>query len=132
MRTVIVMMLTAACVVSAPCAIAADANPGRAAYLRYCSSCHGADGKGDGIVGALMNPRPVDLTQLAKAHAGKFPSLQVRQSIDGRRRIAAHGSSEMPVWGEIFTEQKAATQSDAVVRGQVQLLTDYLSTIQAP
>jgi len=132
MRVLIVVMLTAAWVTAAHCAIAADANPGRAAYLRYCSSCHGPDGKGDGIVGTLMRPRPSDLTLLAKAHDGKFPYLQVKESIDGRRRVTAHGSSEMPVWGEIFTEQKASTQPDALVRGQVQLLTDYLSTIQAP
>ena len=132
MRTAIVMMLTAAWVMGAQCAIAAEANPGRAAYLRYCSSCHGPDGKGDGIVAPLMNPRPADLTQLAKSHDGKFPSLQVQKSIDGRQRIAAHGTSEMPVWGEVFTAEKASTQPDAVVRGQVQLLADYLSTIQAP
>lgn len=131
MRTMIAMMLTAASIAAAPGAPAAEANPGRAAYLRYCSACHGIDGKGDGIVGGVMDPRPADLTQLANARGGAFPYVQVRESIDGRRRIAAHGSSEMPVWGEIFAEQKAATQSDAVVRGQVQLLADYLATIQA-
>jgi mono/diheme cytochrome c family protein len=108
----------------------AEENPGRAAYLRYCSACHGTDGRGDGVVATVMRPKPTDLTQLAKAHGGKFPYVQVRDIIDGRKRTAAHGTSEMPVWGEVFREQKAAAQPDANVRGQVQLITDYLSTIQ--
>ena len=52
---------------------AADADPGRAAYLKYCSACHGADGKGDGVASSAMRPKPADLTQLANAHGGKFP-----------------------------------------------------------
>jgi hypothetical protein len=51
-------------------------------------------------------------------------------AFDGRQPVAAHGSSEMPVWGEIFSDQKASAQPDALIRGQVQLLTEYLASIQ--
>lgn len=107
-----------------------EPSPGRAAYLRYCSACHGTEGKGDGVVSGLMRPKPTDLTQLARRHGGTFPALVVKDSIDGRKPFAAHGAAEMPVWGEVFTEQKSTAQPDALVRGQVQLLTEYLATIQ--
>jgi len=109
-----------------------DGNPGRAAYLRYCSACHGADGKGEGVVSGFMRPKPSDLTALASQNGGVFPAARVREIIDGRSRLAAHGESEMPVWGEVFTEEKAAAQPSAQVRGKLQLITSYLATIQAP
>ena len=31
-------------------------------YLQHCASCHGPQGRGDGPAGALLNPRPSDLT----------------------------------------------------------------------
>lgn len=110
---------------------AEDINPGQAAYLKYCSACHGAEGKGDGVVSGAMRPKPADLTMLAKQNGGQFPYARVQNIIDGRSRLSAHGDSDMPVWGEVFTEEKAAAQSDAQVRGKVQLIASYLATIQA-
>ena len=127
----VLVLTVASCVLLARPTNGAEANPGRAAYLKYCSTCHGTEGQGDGVVASALRPKPADLTQLAKTHAGKFPYVQVeRDTIDGRKRIAAHGSSEMPVWGEILGEQKAMAQPDAHIRGQVQLITDYVATIQ--
>lgn len=112
--------------------VAENTNPGRAAYLKYCSACHGPEGKGDGMVATVLRPKPPDLTQLAKAHGGQFPRAQVERSIDGRQRIAAHGDTEMPVWGEIFAKEKGSTiTAHAEVRGQVQLIAEYVQSIQA-
>jgi mono/diheme cytochrome c family protein len=126
-----VTMLAAALCVSPA---AADEPPaGRAVYLRYCSACHGSDGKGDGIVATVMRPKPADLTLLSKTHGGQFPRALVANSIDGRQRLAAHGETDMPVWGEIFADEKGSTlTAQGEVRGQVQLITDYLRTIQVP
>ena len=131
MRGTLIVTLIAAGVLLAGRGNAAEANPGRQAYLRYCSACHGSEGKGDGIVATVLRPKPPDLTQLAQQNGGTFPYLQVRDVVDGRKNIAAHGSTEMPVWGEVFGQQKAVTQSAAHVRGKVQLITDYLASIQA-
>ena len=131
MRTILVLALIASWALIAGRGDAAPPDAGRAVYLKYCSACHGAEGRGDGVASSTMRPRPTDLTQLAKAHGGKFPYVAVRDTIDGRKSIAAHGSSEMPVWGEVFSREKAATQHDAQVRSQVQLITDYLASIQA-
>jgi mono/diheme cytochrome c family protein len=124
-------ILIGAVLTAAP-GIAEDTNAGRAAYLKYCSACHGADGKGDGLVATVLRPKPTDLTQLAKAHGGQFPRGQVERSIDGRERVTAHGDTEMPVWGEIFSKEGSATTTgQAAVRGQVQLITEYVQSIQA-
>lgn len=113
----------------------ATATPGQALYRRYCSACHGEDGRGTGIVSGLMKPKPADLTQLAKKAGGVFPFEAVMRTIDGRQTLRAHGDSQMPVWGEIFARE--AEESDDSVegarlaaRGKVVEITEYLATIQ--
>lgn len=77
---------------------------GKVTYRAYCTSCHGAEGKGDGtLAGSLPGPRPSDLTQLARLNGGTFPADRVRQAIDGRKPREGHPRSEMPAWGEVFT-----------------------------
>jgi len=41
---------------------AADAAAGKALFEANCASCHGVGGKGDGPVGAALNPPPRDFT----------------------------------------------------------------------
>src|SRR5262245_59778618 len=98
LRVWLAVALVAAAVLLARVAPAGDGNPGRAAYFRYCASCHGGDGRGNGEVAGSMRPKPADLTQLAKKNGGAFPAAAVKEIIDGRRRMAAHGSAKMPVW----------------------------------
>ena len=43
-------------------ALAADGAAGKAAYTANCSSCHGETGKGDGPVGAVLQPPPRDFS----------------------------------------------------------------------
>jgi mono/diheme cytochrome c family protein len=85
------------------------AEPGRALYLRYCSACHGPAGKGDGIAGAFMRPKPIDLTLLTRRNRGEFPFQRTLQAIDGTTQVRPHGESEMPVWGEVLREPLAIT-----------------------
>jgi mono/diheme cytochrome c family protein len=47
-------------------ASAADAAAGKKVYDTNCLSCHGPAGKGDGPVGAALNPKPRDFS------AGQF------------------------------------------------------------
>ena len=39
---------------------AGDAEAGAAHYQQYCASCHGPTGRGDGPVGAALDPKPAD------------------------------------------------------------------------
>ena len=51
--------------------VAADATSiaaGKAVYQKNCASCHGETGKGDGKMGAELNPKPSDLTDAEWKH----------------------------------------------------------------
>ena len=75
---------------------------GRVTFQRYCASCHGAEGHGDGNVAQYLKIPPADLTRIQAENDGEFPADDVRAFIDGRRDVAGHGTREMPVWGEVF------------------------------
>lgn len=81
----------------------AEAQVGRIIYARYCATCHGVAGKGDGVLAGQLVKRPIDLTQLAKKNKGEFPFDKVAASIDGRNTPRAHGTSDMPAWGQVFS-----------------------------
>jgi mono/diheme cytochrome c family protein len=100
-------------------------------YLRYCASCHGADGKGNGPVAASLKTAPADLTGLAKRSGGRFDETAVMSAIDGRRRVSEHGSREMPVWGAVFEKEHAGEPFQAYVGLlQSRALADHLRSIQ--
>jgi mono/diheme cytochrome c family protein len=110
---------------------AEDGNPGRGMYLKYCGACHGPSGKGDGVAGTFMRPKPTDLTQIAKRNGGEFPAQRTMEAIDGRRTVRAHGDPDMPVWGEILGEREGASvHRRAGVEGTIDLITGYIRSIQ--
>jgi hypothetical protein len=101
-------------------------------YLRYCGPCHGPLGKGDGVAGSFMTPKPADLTRLAEKNGGTFPFQKVMAYIDGTQGVRAHGDPVMPVWGEVFRAEAGwDTGRQVEVRGTLMLLTDYVRSIQA-
>lgn len=107
---------------------------GRATYERYCASCHGREGHGDGNVAQYLTVTPTDLTRL-KAEAGEYPAERVREYIDGRKAAAAHGSREMPVWGEVFQSSLAeprGTDEEGEERAEriIDELVAYIELIQ--
>lgn len=103
---------------------------GQASYKQYCESCHGPDGKGTGEVGADLATSPADLTQLTARYNGKFPVDSVYQAIDGRKDVEAHGSREMPVWGNIWGEESGDPVPDDVVEKRINELVEYIRSIQ--
>ena len=100
---------------------AADVDPGQALYQKYCASCHGMTGKGDGTVAPLMKVKPTDLTKISKESGGEFPTQKITLVIDGTKSIPAHGDSNMPVWGEVLQKearlQEAGTREATRARG---------------
>lgn len=116
----------------ASAASAAQANsPGKATYLKYCAACHGESGQGDGVVAGFLQPKPTDLTQLAKKNGGDFPFMMVAEGIDGTKTVRAHGDPAMPVWGEIFRSDLPSSMArQAELRGRIMLITEYVRSIQ--
>jgi len=101
---------------------------GKHLYMQHCASCHGPDGRGAGPVSSVLKTPPPDLTTLAQRHNGKFPDEYVAGIIRFGQPIAAHGSSDMPVWGPIFAVLEHG--NEAAVRKRIQNLVDYLAAIQ--
>ena len=108
----------------------ADDDLSKATYLRYCGACHGPGGKGDGVASSFMQPKPIDLTQIAKRNGGEFPYMRVLETIDGRRTVRVHGDPAMPVWGEVLGEGKAGTPGRQDVQGKLMQITDHIRSIQ--
>jgi len=105
---------------------------GAALFRDHCASCHGSLGRGDGPVATSLKVPPADLTQLAARNGGAFPDAEVASFIDGRFELDAHGTREMPIWGRRLAEPIAGGTGDEVARGQIQILVEYLKTIQQP
>jgi mono/diheme cytochrome c family protein len=117
-------------VVFGPGVCAAD-DAGRVLYMRYCASCHGRDGRGDGPVAAALGQKPTDLTQIASNHGGEFPFRAVFEAIDGTRTVRAHGVSEMPIWGEVFQSDPASPLEQQILAGgRVFAIARYIGTLQ--
>jgi len=102
---------------------------GAVLFGTYCASCHGRNGLGDGPVAESLKTRPPNLTQLAKLNGGMFPAERTRRVIDGREAgMRAHGSIEMPVWGDAFIRREGLT--DAAARARIDAIVRYLDAIQ--
>ena len=71
---------------------------------------------------------PPSLTSFAVRNGGVFPSERVRRIIDGRD-VAAHGSFEMPVWGDAFKRTREGL-SEAASAARIDAIVRYLDSIQ--
>jgi len=96
-------------------------------YRTYCASCHGIDGKGSGPVAGAMKKAPPDLTQLAKHNNGHLPDFRILRIIDGYEITAAHGSRDMPIWGEYFRMKQ---RDEDIVAAREHILVEYIRSIQ--
>ena len=110
---------------------------GKDEYVRSCAACHGVVGKGDGPAAKSLIKPPTDLTRLSEANKGVFPISRVYAAIDGRIEVIAHGTRDMPVWGETYTRELkypgsmlSKEMTDSMVRVRMLALIEYISTLQ--
>lgn len=116
---------------AAPAADPVLAELGQSVFLRHCGACHGTDARGDGPAAGALRVAPSDLTRIAARRGGSFPEGEVARFIDGRFAVQAHGTREMPIWGERFGEQVPdAGVSEEVARGKISVVVEYLRAIQ--
>jgi mono/diheme cytochrome c family protein len=99
---------------------------GEVLYRRYCASCHGLSGHGDGPAAPSLAPSPTDLTRLDAGAA------ELMEWIDGRRTVRAHGTAAMPVWGELFEASLIGEPNQRrTALLQVQAIADYVQRLRA-
>ena len=114
---------------------AEEKNPlevGRGRFMQDCAACHGAEARGDGPASGALHTHPSDLTGLSRRNDGKFPTDYVRKVVDGRDfQQLAHGSVEMPVWGNQYRRSLGAL-SEARISARIDALVTYLESIQKP
>lgn len=133
-------MLIGAALITLPTLVAAQKpyDLGKREYQDNCAVCHGNTGKGDGSYAGLLETRVSDLTGLAKANGGVFPIARVYEFIDGRQMVKAHGTREMPIWGNKYRVESGEYYADyygpydqpAFVRARILALSEYVSRLQ--
>ena len=134
-------VLAAAFVAIPSLVYAQAADTGKIEYFNSCAVCHGDDGKGDGPLVKSLKIAPTDLTILQRNNNGVFPTGRVYAVIDGRETIAAHGSRDMPVWGDRFKEKNSeraelalrfgtSIDAEAFARDRILALIRHLSSLQ--
>lgn len=106
---------------------ATSAADGAEMFRTYCAVCHGVDGKGKGPAVSALKAPPKDLTLLTRTSGGKFPELQVYNAIRGEVGVTAHGSKDMPIWGDVLRGRG----DTSVVNLRLRNLTKYIESIQA-
>jgi mono/diheme cytochrome c family protein len=100
---------------------------GRKLFATYCASCHGVTGRGNGPAAEELRRRPADLTQFAKRNGGVFNAARVQTIVDGRA-VKAHGTMEMPVWGDAFKWREGLPED--AIKNRIEALVRYLESIQ--
>ena len=100
---------------------------GRDLFATYCASCHGVSGRGNGPAAEELRRRPADLTQLAKRNGGIFNGPRIHSIVDGRA-VKAHGTMEMPVWGDAFKWREGLPED--AIKSRIEALVRYLGSIQ--
>jgi mono/diheme cytochrome c family protein len=127
----LIFILGAALSVAQP-ALSADNDvaEGHKYFVRYCASCHGTDALGDGPVAKSLATPPANLRKLGDKYGMPLPAHRIAELIDGRDTARAHGSHEMPVWGEKLYELGHGEKGEAGVSDVIAKLIAYLNTIQ--
>jgi len=121
------LLLVAAATSAAPLDLAVT---GRTTFVRYCASCHGVGGDGTGPAAPALITRPPDLRRLHGRYGTPLDRERIGSVIDGRTPIAAHGSREMPVWGERFDLPPDDESRERTITERVSELIAYLASIQ--
>ena len=103
-----------------------DVGDAKGMFKAYCASCHGLDARGHGPAAPALKTPPADLTTISQRNGGEFPALKVRRYIEGLDEVPAHGTREMPIWGQSL--RSLGSQDEVQLR--ITALTKYLESLQ--
>jgi mono/diheme cytochrome c family protein len=103
---------------------------GEMIFRSICVSCHGKDARGEGPVAASLKTKPANLRLIAQRRNGSFPYDEIAQYIDGRQAPPAHGTREMPVWGDALATAAPEPEREQRRKLRIEEVVAYLKTIQ--
>jgi mono/diheme cytochrome c family protein len=109
---------------------------GRMEFQKNCAACHGMSGKGDGPLLEFLKETPPDLTLISKRHGGVYPVKKVYEWIRDPQKIRAHGTEEMPIWGDRYSQEIIETYGPdytgpgSSVQERILELVFYVGTLQ--
>jgi mono/diheme cytochrome c family protein len=107
----------------------AAARRGGVTFQTHCAPCHGTSAKGDGPMADALRFVPADLTTIARRSGGSFPEERVAKIIDGREKVAGHGGTDMPIWGDVF-RSSGQRYDEKKVKATIGDLVQFLATLQ--
>ena len=102
-------------------------------FSNLCASCHGASGMGDGPAAPALKKEVPDLTVLSANNGGVYPRDMVEDVITGKNRVVAHGSIDMPVWGQLFMDLRPdwnKLRRQGFVDERIETLTTHVESLQ--
>lgn len=101
---------------------------GRALFGKYCTECHGVNGKGaPALIGQYST---IDLTKIMERRdVDEFPVMEIAQYIDGRNHFKEFGPRTMPMWGVDMMNMEHQFNPDTA-RSNLGALISYLITLQ--
>ena len=130
-------LLFAACAMSvADHAAARDAKIGQEEYRLHCAACHGLEGLGDGPIGQILKTPAPNLALITERNGGKFPVQKIYDIIEGSSVVAAHGTRDLPLWGDRYRAATSPQTPDQVslandqAQQRVLSLVYFLGTLQ--
>jgi len=100
---------------------------GKEMFKDYCAVCHGADGKGAGPAVDYLKTPPPDLTTMAKRYDEKSISLRVDAILRFGTKSKAHGTLDMPLWGNLFS---SLDRNEQAVNMRISNLSQYVQSLQ--
>jgi mono/diheme cytochrome c family protein len=110
-----------------PPVLTIDSLAGKDTFNAYCAPCHGRSGAGDGPLAPVLRAVPADLRSLS-SRRGYYPREDIVAFVTGDGRpIAAHGTTDMPIWGAVF---RSLDPSDARVKVRLRNVVDYVESLQ--
>jgi mono/diheme cytochrome c family protein len=117
-------------------ALAQDPVIGQMEYEAHCAACHGLEGLGDGPIGQFLKTPAPNLALIAARNGGIYPVQKVYEIIEGSSVVAAHGTRDMPLWGDRYRKSAApvtpdqASMADEMAQQRILSLVYYLGTLQ--
>ncbi|MBI4428896.1 MAG: c-type cytochrome [Ignavibacteriales bacterium] len=86
--------------------ISGSAENGKSLYLKYCSTCHGVDGRGEGTAAVYLFPKPRDFSRgVFKFQSTPSGSLPTDDDLERTLRNGMPGSA-MPAWDVLSVEER--------------------------